>query len=81
MFFGLVFALLTAYVLSWFVSALGAGTVSGGMIVGFWAWLGFFVTTQAGSVLWEGKPWKLYFLNIAYSLVNLLVMGAILGAW
>lgn len=34
-----------------------------------------------GVVLWEGKSWKLWFLNNAYHLVVLTVMGVILALW
>ncbi|MDP3742402.1 MAG: DUF1761 domain-containing protein [Candidatus Micrarchaeota archaeon] len=46
--------------------------------IAFIGWLGFIATTTLGSVLWEGKPVKLYLLNNAYHLVSLLVMAAIL---
>lgn len=51
----------------------------GGAFVGAIVWLGFVATKSLGSVFWEGKSWKLYFLNTVYDLVNLLLMGAILG--
>jgi hypothetical protein len=54
---------------------------SAGLQAGFWNWLGFIATVSLGSVLWQRKPWKLYFLNIAYYLVALLVMGTILAVW
>ncbi len=52
-----------------------------GLNAGFWTWLGFIVTSQLNSVLWDGKPWKLYFINVGYYLVSFLVMGLILGCW
>jgi hypothetical protein len=54
---------------------------SAGLMVGFWNWLGFVVPVSLGSVLWEGKSWKLWFLNVGYYLVTLMVMGAILAVW
>lgn len=55
--------------------------VSGGLMGGFWNWLGFIVPVTMGVVLWENKPWKLWFLNAIYYLINLLVMGVILSIW
>lgn len=52
-----------------------------GAQAGFWNWLGFIAPITLGTVLWEGKPWKLWVLNAGYYLVALLVMGAILGIW
>ncbi len=52
-----------------------------GLEVGLWNWLGFIAPVTVGSVLWDGKPWKLWFLNAGYYLVGLLVMGVILAVW
>ncbi|MBI5456715.1 DUF1761 domain-containing protein [Candidatus Kaiserbacteria bacterium] len=55
--------------------------VLGGMTGAFWYWLGFVAPVTVGSVLWDGKPWKLWFINAGYYLAAMLVMGAILGGW
>ena len=77
----LVMAYVLAYSLVFASLALNAGGVSAGLMVGFWNWLGFVAPVMLGMVLWEGKPWKLYFLNVGYYLVSLLVMGTILALW
>jgi len=74
-------ALVTSYVLAHFIDYTEATTITAGMTAGFWIWLGFIATTTLGVVLWEGKPIKLYLLNNAYSIINLLIMGAILAVW
>jgi hypothetical protein len=74
-------SLVTAYVFSMILGQLGTVGFSAGAVVGFWVWLGFLATTQMGSVLWEGKPKGLYYLNTLFSLVNLALMGGILAAW
>ncbi len=71
-------ALITAYVLAHILYFSGAQTVSMGLQGGFWVWLGFVATVLFGSVLFEGKPIKLFFINAGYHLVNLLAMGVIL---
>ena len=73
--------LVTSYVLAHFVDYLDATNVAGALTAAFWIWLGFVATVILGGVLWEGKPWKLYFLNAAYYLVNLAVMASILAVW
>ena len=73
--------LVTSYVLAHFVDYLDATNVAGALQAGFWIWLGFFAPVMLGMVLWEGKPWNLYFLIVAYHLVNLLVMASILALW
>lgn len=50
-------------------------------MAGFWNWLGFVAPVTLGAVLWEGKHWKLWFLNNGYYLVTLLLMGAVLALW
>lgn len=70
-----------AYVLAHFAKYIGALSVGDALQLGFWSWLGFIVPVQLGMVLWEGKPLKLYLINIAYHLVTLLVMSMILVAW
>lgn len=73
--------LVTSYVLAHFVDYLDATDVAGALQAAFWLWLGFIATVMLGSVLWEGKPWKLYFINAAYQLVSLAVMALILVVW
>ncbi len=74
-------SLLTAFVLAMFLGLLSVTSIMGGLQVAFWVWLGFNATQMVGCVLWEGKPVKLYILNVAHQLVNLLVMGVVLAAW
>lgn len=84
-FLGFLGSLVMSYVLAHalvFASVyLGAEGVSGGLMAGFWNWLGFVAPVTLGSVLWEGKSWKLWCLNNSYYLFTLLVMGAILALW
>jgi polyferredoxin len=80
-FLALVGSLVTAYVMAHFVDYLDAVDVSGGLQAGFWIWLGFVATVMLGSVLWENKGWKLYWLNAIYHLINLEIIGVILSVW
>lgn len=52
-----------------------------GLQTGFWSWLGFVAPVTLGAVLWEGKPWKLWFLMNAYYLIALMVIGVIVSVW
>jgi hypothetical protein len=60
---------------------LGTSGVSGGLQGGFWSWLGFVVPVSLGTVLWEGKSWKLWCINAGYYLVGLLLIGVLLAVW
>lgn len=73
-----VSSLVMAYVLAHFVVVWSVSDIYGGLQVAFWVWLGFIATVMTGSVLWEGKSWQLYILNVAYYLVSLSVMAKIL---
>ncbi|MFZ2886426.1 MAG: DUF1761 domain-containing protein [Minisyncoccia bacterium] len=77
-------ALIMAYVLShvlFLANAFAPSGFSAGITSGFWMWLGFIAPVTIGSVLWDGKPLKLWYINAGYYLIALLVMGAILGYW
>jgi len=54
-------------------------SISSGITIAFLNWLGFIVPVTMGSVLWEGKSWKLWMLNALYYLTTLCLMGLILG--
>ncbi len=75
----LVMAFVLTHSLVFAGAYLGVTGVSAGLHAGFWNWLGFIAPVTLGSVLWEGKSWKLWCLNNAYQLISLLVMGVILA--
>jgi hypothetical protein len=54
----------------------GFGIFAGIMIAVFW--IG---TSRLNDVLYERKPLGLFFINVGYTLVIYVIMGAILGAW
>jgi hypothetical protein len=41
-------------------------------------WLGFYFPGDLGSVAWERKSWKLFFINTGYHFVSLLLVAVIL---
>ena len=55
--------------------------VMGGLMAGFWNWLGFVMPIQIGEQLWGGKSWKLFLINGGHTLSMLLLMGVILAVW
>ena len=78
-------ALVMSYVLAHSIEFAGfymlVDGVKAGLSTGFWMWLGFIVPVTLSSVIWEGKSWKLWMFNLAYWLVALLAMGAIIAGW
>ncbi len=75
----LVAAAIMAYVMAHFGIAWGVFDWIGGVELAFWLWLGFIVPAMLGIVLWEGKPLKLYFINIGYWFLSMVAMGVILS--
>ena len=74
-------SLIMIYVLAHFVDYTDSITFLKGMQTGFWIWLGFLATTMLGTVLWEGKSFKLYLINTSYYFVLLIFAGGILAVW
>ncbi len=52
-----------------------------GLMTALMLWLGFVATTSADLVLYEGRKWRLFWINNGHNLVGMLVMGVILAVW
>lgn len=74
----LVMAYVLAHAIVFAATYLKMTGISAGLMSGFWNWLGFIAPVTLGSVLWEGKSFKLWLINSGYWLVTLLTMGVIL---
>lgn len=81
-FFGsLLMAFVLSHALIFASTYLNTKGVSAGLQTAFWNWLGFIAPVSLGSVLWEGKSWKLWLINNSNYLVTLSVMGVLLSLW
>lgn len=74
-------SLVMMFVLAHFIFVWGAATVSEALTLGFWTWLGFLAPVVMGAQLWEGKPWRLFFISGGYYLALLLITSVILASW
>ncbi len=78
-------SLFMAFVLAHFLFYASAFTrmvgIEAGLQGSLWVWLGFVAPVTIGSVLWESKPWKYWFITAGYYLVSLSIMGVILSLW
>jgi hypothetical protein len=74
-------SLLMVAIFSFLFHKLHIHTPYGGMLFGFFLWLGLIVTTHFSNVVWAGKPLKVYLIDIAYYLAGCLMIGAILSRW
>ena len=85
--YGLMFlvSLIMAFVVSNELQFAGLAIENVGLIpvviFACFQWLGFVVPSTIGSVLWEGRSWKLWFLNAGYTLVQLCLIAAVLSIW
>jgi len=77
----LIMGYVLAHVLQAWDDAYGITGWAAGMQGAFWSWLRFVITIGYQSMAWEGKKFGLFAMNMAYNLVVLLGMGAILGVW
>jgi len=78
-------ALVTTFVLavflSWLIHATGATTAVAGIKVAAWTWLGVIFTSWSTEYAFEARTLQILAINTGYSLIGMLLMGAILGAW
>lgn len=76
-----VASFLMAYALArvlWYAKVTSPG---GGIMIGLLAWLGFVAASHGANYLFEGRPFRLFTINMGYHLVGLAVMGALLAVW
>ncbi len=59
---------------------IGSVTLEEYLLLAGMLWIGCFVPAFGGSVLWEGKPFKLYAVHVGYYLALLLGCAIITAA-
>ena len=77
----LVMAFVLAHIIQAFSDAYEVTGLMTGLQAGFWVWVGFILTFGYQAVAFENKKIRLYGLSMAYNLLSLLAMGALLGVW
>lgn len=73
--------LVMVYILAHVLSLTLVTTTTEGAIMGALIWLGFVATTALNLVIFEKRPWALFFINSGYCLASLVVSGIILTMW
>jgi hypothetical protein len=76
-----VLSLILVYILAHFIQYTKATSAMEGIQTAFWLWLGFIVTTQAPTVIFEGRSFGLFLINVAYQFVGCALAGVILALW
>jgi hypothetical protein len=73
--------LIISFVLANLTRALGAASFGSGVMVGFWAWLGFALPLNLNSLAFEKHSPHLFLINAGFYWVAFALMGGILAAW
>jgi len=76
-----VLSLVLVYVLAHFVQYTKATNAMAGIQTALLLWLGFVVTTQLPTVLFEQRAFGLFLINVGYQFVGCAIAGAILAVW
>ena len=76
----IVGSLISAYVLALVINAVGATSITDGIVTGLIVAIGFQLSSQAVGGAFEGRSWTLFGINAGNSLVSFAIMGAILAA-
>ncbi len=71
-------SIVMAFVLNRLFNIVGINSVYSGVMMALWIGVGFIATTMITTVLYDKKPWTLYFINVGYQLVSLVLMAVVL---
>jgi hypothetical protein len=74
-------SVVAAIVLSILTQLTGPQTAKRGILIAILVWLGFVATTWGREYIFEVRTFQIYFINAGHSLLDLILMGAITGAW
>lgn len=74
-------SLMTSFVLAMVIGMADEKSVANGILIAFILWLGFNVTVRHGDVLFNKKPWKLFFIEIGYYFVFFVAAGFIIASF
>ncbi len=73
--------ILTAIILSLFMSMLDSVTIGGGALIGFLAGAGIASARELSPTFFEGRKYTLFFISSGYHIVSLTVMGIIIACF
>ena len=63
------------------IQGSGEHSARRGILVGALVWVGFVATSWATEYIFEVRTLKIYAVNAGFWLFDLMLMGAIVGAW
>ncbi len=71
--------IVTAIILSLFMSMLDSVTIGGGALIGFLAGAGIASARELSPTFFEGRKYTLFFISSGYHVVSLTIMGIIIA--
>ena len=74
-------SIIVAAVLTICIQASGEQTARRGIICGAVIWFGFIATGWAKEYIFEVRSLQIFAINTGYALLDLMLIGAIVGAW
>ena len=74
-------SIIVAAVLTICIQASGEQTALRGVIVAVFLWFGFIATSWAKEYIFEVRTLQIYAINTVYALIDMIIIGAIVGAW
>ena len=74
-------SIIAAAVLSIIIQATGEHTARRGVLCAVLIWVGFIATSWAKEYIFEVRTLQIYLVNTVYALIDLMIIGAIVGAW
>lgn len=77
----IICSIIAAAVLSICIQASGEQTVRRGVLCAVVLWFGFIATSWAKAYIFEVRTLQIYAIYTGYYLIELVLMGAIVGGW
>jgi hypothetical protein len=74
-------SIIVAVVLTICIQASGEQTARRGILCAAVIWFGFIATGWAKAYIFEVRTLQIYAINTGYALIDLMIIGAIVGAW
>jgi hypothetical protein len=74
-------SLVLSFVLAHLILWSGATTAAWGALIGSIVWAGFMAAPLAATYIYEGRPFKLFAINLGYWLVAIVASGILLALW
>ena len=77
----IICSIIAAAGLSICIQASGKQTARRGILCALVIWFGFIATSWAKAYIFEVRSFQIYFIYVGYYLIELMLIGAIVGAW